>query len=112
MERNTNALQAARNWYLVSFERAWKGPVFLSQRMLTPAPSALGRIFMWLLRVWPKIRSLEPSSTQHRHVIANCVFCDVVHRIYQGFHFQIVIRLQDTRLNALPCPDFQETHTG
>jgi len=28
MERNTVALQAARNWSLVSFERVRKGPVF------------------------------------------------------------------------------------
>jgi len=96
-------------WWVV---KEWIGPVFLSQRMLTSAPSVLGRIFIWLLRVWPKIRSLAPSSTPNSHVIANCVFRDVVHRIYQGVHFQIVIRLQDTRLNALPCPDFQETHTG
>jgi len=106
------ALQAARNSSLVSSERVWKEPDLLSQRMLTPAPSVLGRIFIWLLRVWPKIRSLAPSSTPNRHVIANCVFRDVVvHRIYQGVLFQIVIRLQDTRLNALPCPDLRElTH--
>lgn len=78
--------------------------------MLTPAPSVLGLIFIWLLRVWPKIRSLAPLSTPNRHVIANCVFRDVVHRMYQGIHFQIVIRLQDTRQIALPCPDFHETH--
>ena len=91
MQRYTMALQATRNWSLVSFERVWKGPVFLIQRMLTPALSVLGRIFMWLLRVWPKIRSLAPSSTPNRHVIANCVFRDAVHRINQGAHFQIVI---------------------
>lgn len=106
------ALQTARNWSLVSFERLWKGPVFfISANANACAFCTWTNIYM-VMGVWPKIRSLAPLSTPKRHVIANCVFRDVVHRIYQGVHFLIVIRLQDTRLIALPCPDFQETHTG
>jgi hypothetical protein len=105
------ALQVAWNWSLVSCERVWIGSVFLSQHANVCAFCTWTNIYT-VIESLAENRSLAPSSTPNRHVIANCVFRDVVHRIYQGVHFQIVIRLQDTRMNALPCPDFQETHTG
>jgi hypothetical protein len=76
MECNTMALQVARTWSLVSFERVWKAPVFLSERMLTPASS---------VHVFRPTLSLTPSCSPNRHVIVQlkndfCRICnDTLH---------------------------------